>query len=36
MLQEALEGLMTQAGFRAVSHTNFTFGVVALHTGFRL
>ena len=34
--QEALEQLMRLAGFKAVSHKNFTCGVVAVHSGFKL
>ena len=34
--QEDLAQMMRDAGMRAVSYTNLTFGVVAIHSGFRL
>jgi len=34
--QEALADLIRQCGFRAVSFENLTFGIVAIHSGFKL
>ena len=34
--QETFEGMIRDAGFSHVSHKNFTNGVVAMHTGFKL
>jgi len=34
--QREFERMIRQAGFSAVSHTNYTQGVVALHSGFKL
>lgn len=34
--QEKLASMMREAGMRAVSYTNLTFGAVAIHSGFRL
>ena len=34
--QESLLAMVTQAGFTSVSYRNFTFGVVAVHSGFKL
>lgn len=34
--QEELKNLMEDAGFRVVSHENLSFGVVAIHSGFKL
>jgi ubiquinone/menaquinone biosynthesis C-methylase UbiE len=34
--QEELARLTRQAGFRFVSHTNLTAGVVAVHSGMKL
>ncbi|MEL6977717.1 MAG: bifunctional demethylmenaquinone methyltransferase/2-methoxy-6-polyprenyl-1,4-benzoquinol methylase UbiE [Pseudomonadota bacterium] len=34
--QETLEAMMREAGFGQVSHRNLTFGVAALHSGWRL
>ena len=34
--QESLLAMVTQAGFQSVSYRNFTFGVVAVHSGFKL
>ena len=34
--QESLLAMITQAGFKSVSYRNFTFGVVAVHSGFKL
>ncbi|MGC9457220.1 MAG: bifunctional demethylmenaquinone methyltransferase/2-methoxy-6-polyprenyl-1,4-benzoquinol methylase UbiE [Halothiobacillaceae bacterium] len=33
--QETLAGMMTEAGFEQVDYINMTFGVVALHKGFK-
>ncbi|CAM9229153.1 unnamed protein product [Chrysoparadoxa australica] len=33
--QEELKGMMSEAGFHVVTHTDFTFGVVAVHSGFK-
>lgn len=33
--QETFADLMRGAGFRNVSYTNFTFGVCAMHSGFK-
>jgi len=33
--QEAFADLMRGAGFRNVTYTNFSFGVVAMHSGFK-
>ena len=35
-LQEALKAKMQGAGFKHVSYTNYTAGVVAVHSGFKL
>jgi len=35
-VQEEFAGLIRTAGFGCVSHESFTFGVVALHSGFKL
>eukprot|EP00752_Nemacystus_decipiens_P005583 g5052.t1 len=34
--QEELEERMSSAGFKVVSHTNLTAGVVAIHSGFKM
>eukprot|EP00611_Tribonema_gayanum_P014250 TRINITY_DN2557_c1_g1_i3.p1 TRINITY_DN2557_c1_g1~~TRINITY_DN2557_c1_g1_i3.p1 ORF type:complete len:311 (+),score=114.56 TRINITY_DN2557_c1_g1_i3:69-1001(+) len=34
--QHELERMMREAGFRAVSHTDMTCGVVSVHSGFKL
>lgn len=34
--QETLKGMIEQAGFHRVDYHNLTFGVVALHTGYKL
>ncbi|MFN3593306.1 MAG: bifunctional demethylmenaquinone methyltransferase/2-methoxy-6-polyprenyl-1,4-benzoquinol methylase UbiE [Thiobacillaceae bacterium] len=34
--QETLKGVIEQAGFHRVDYHNLTFGVVALHTGYKL
>ena len=34
--QEMLMAMVTQAGFSCVSYRNLTFGVVAVHSGFKL
>ena len=34
--QSTFEKMIRDAGFRHVSHQNFTNGVVAMHTGFKL
>lgn len=34
--QETFEQLIKTAGFRCVSHENLTFGVAAIHSGFKL
>lgn len=34
--QDTLKGLIEQAGFARVDYHNLTFGVVALHTGYKL
>ena len=34
--QQELKELMKDAGFKVVSHTDLTFGVVAIHSGFKL
>lgn len=34
--QDTLKGLIEQAGFHRVDYHNLTFGVVALHTGYKL
>ncbi|CAM9866723.1 unnamed protein product [Hapterophycus canaliculatus] len=34
--QEELEERMSSAGFKVVSHTNLTAGVVAVHSGFKM
>ncbi|CAM9658645.1 unnamed protein product [Ascophyllum nodosum] len=34
--QEELEDRMSTAGFKMVTHTNFTSGVVAVHSGFNM
>jgi len=34
--QEAFASMIRDAGFSHVSHVNFTFGVCAVHSGFKL
>lgn len=34
--QESYKEMIEEAGFRAVTYTNLTFGVVAIHSGFKL
>lgn len=34
--QDTLKGMLEQAGFHRVDYHNLTFGVVALHTGYKL
>lgn len=34
--QETYKTMIQEAGFRCVTYTNFTFGVVAVHSGFKL
>lgn len=34
--QEAFADMIREAGFRKVSYTNFTLGVCAAHSGFKL
>ena len=34
--QEMLLAMTTSAGFQCVSYRNLTFGVVAVHSGFKL
>ena len=34
--QERFAGMIRDAGFANVTHTNFTFGVCAVHSGFKL
>jgi 2-methoxy-6-polyprenyl-1,4-benzoquinol methylase len=34
--QQQLEDIMSDAGFKVVSHTDLTFGVVSVHSGFKL
>lgn len=34
--QEELQEKMEEAGFRYASYKNYTFGVVAVHSGFKL
>ena len=34
--QDAFAALIRDAGFSHVSHVNFTFGVCAVHSGFKL
>lgn len=34
--QETLKQMVTDAGFKAASYKNYTFGVVAVHTGIKL
>ena len=34
--QEAFADMIRGAGFSHVSYTNFTFGVCAVHSGFKL
>lgn len=33
--QETFAGMMRTAGFQAVTYTNFTWGVCAMHSGFK-
>jgi 2-methoxy-6-polyprenyl-1,4-benzoquinol methylase len=33
--QDTFAGMMEEAGFQGVSYTNFTFGVCAVHSGFK-
>ena len=33
--QEKFKSMIQQAGFKHVSYTNLTFGVVAIHSGFK-
>ena len=34
--QETLKGMMADAGFKHASYVNYTGGVVAVHSGFKL
>jgi 2-methoxy-6-polyprenyl-1,4-benzoquinol methylase len=34
--QQQLEDIMSDAGFKVVSHTDLTFGAVSVHSGFKL
>jgi ubiquinone/menaquinone biosynthesis methyltransferase len=34
--QDTLLGMLRDAGFKAASYTNFTFGVVAVHSGYKI
>ena len=34
--QEEFELMVKRAGFRAVSYENLTFGIAAIHSGFKL
>ena len=34
--QETFKDMIREAGFKAVSYENLTFGVVAVHSGFKL
>ncbi|XP_008548336.1 2-methoxy-6-polyprenyl-1,4-benzoquinol methylase, mitochondrial [Microplitis demolitor] len=34
--QEELKGMIEEAGFRQVTYKNLTFGVVAIHSGFKI
>lgn len=34
--QEAWAHMIREAGFKGVTYTNYTAGVVALHSGFKL
>ena len=34
--QETFKDMIREAGFKAVSYQNLTFGVVAVHSGFKL
>ena len=35
-LQDELVGMMTKEGFAFCNYVNFTFGVVAVHSGFKI
>ena len=34
--QEAFKAMIADAGFQAVTYENYTFGVAAVHSGFKL
>ena len=34
--QEGMKQMVTDAGFKGASYKNYTFGVVAVHTGIKL
>jgi 2-methoxy-6-polyprenyl-1,4-benzoquinol methylase len=36
LLQEEFARMIRAAGFKSVRHENLTFGVVAIHSGFKM
>ncbi len=36
VVQDELLSMMQKEGFKCCTYVNFTFGVVAVHTGFKL